>query len=191
MNFTDYFLTGVGLSMDALAVALCIGLTLPKVNFKNALIVGIYFGSFQALMPLIGFFLGSQFADKIEKFDHWIALILLFFIGGKLIYECFSKEKTDTEKSADLGLRVMLPLALATSIDALAVGVSFSFLKVNIYGAVLCIGITTLLFSALGVFAGKKFGLKFKKKAEFAGGIILILIGLKIVLEHTEFFSHW
>ena len=200
MHLLELFLIAIGLSMDAFAVALCSGLTMPKATIKKALIVGLYFGLFQAAMPLLGYLLGTQFADKIAAFDHWIAFALLCFIGGNMIAESFKKEGctdrdcpteecTDREcpkkKEVSLKPAVMLPLALATSIDALAVGISFAFLDVNIVPAILSIGLITLTLSILGVKIGNIFGVRFKSKAELAGGIILVLMGLKIVLEHT------
>lgn len=197
MNLLELALIAVGLSMDAFAVAVCSGLTMPKVTVKKALIIGLYFGIFQAAMPLIGYLLGTRFADKIVAFDHWIVFVLLAFIGGKLIFESFKKEKCKqqeqsgnaTNKEQSLRPAKMLPLAFATSIDALAVGVSFAFLKVDITAACLSIGIITLLLSMLGVKIGNIFGEKFKSKAELAGGIILVLIGTKILLEHMGVIS--
>ncbi len=218
MNLLELFLIAIGLSMDAFAVALCSGLTMSKVTIKKALIVGLYFGLFQAGMPLVGYLLGTQFADKIITIDHWITFALLGIIGGKMILESFKKEGcldrecpaekcTDREcpvkkcadrecpggeppikKEASLKPAQMLPLALATSIDALAVGVSFAFLNVKIAPAVLSIGVVTLSLSILGVKIGNIFGVKFKSKAELAGGIILVLIGLKILFEHLGAF---
>ena len=187
MNFIELFLLAVGLSMDAFAVAVCIGLSTAKTNIKKCLIVGLYFGVFQAVMPLIGYFAATLFADKIDSYDHWIAFVLLGFLGGKMIFESFKKEEDEEEKDgkkSSLRPANMLPLALATSIDALAVGVSFALLDVKIIPAVSFIGITTLLISMAGVKIGNMFGSRFKSKAEFAGGIILILIGLKILLEN-------
>lgn len=188
MGITELFILAVALSMDAFAVAVCKGLALKKVTFSNSLIVGLYFGIFQAGMPLIGYFLGSTFSDKIEKFDHWIAFVLLGIIGANMIKEALSKKKDCDECEADDSLRPskMLVLAVATSIDALAVGVSFSFLKVSIVPAVSFIGIITLVLSAAGVKIGNIFGIKYKSKAELAGGIILICLGTKILLEHLE-----
>lgn len=185
MNLSGLFLIAMGLSMDAFAVAVCIGLSMQKINFKKTLIVGLYFGLFQSLMPLIGYLLGAQFADKITAYDHWIALILLAFIGGKMIRGSFSKEEVDTAQEASLKFRTMLSPALATSIDALAVGITFAFLHIRIVPAVSFIGVITLLLSMAGVKIGNLFGLKFKSKAELAGGIILVLMGIKILLEHT------
>lgn len=185
MSLFELILSAVGLSMDAFAVAICIGLSLQKISFKKSLTVGLYFGIFQAVMPLIGYLLASQFADKITAFDHWIAFILLGMIGGKMIKESHAKQECRVGEKVSLKFREMLPLALATSIDALAVGISFAFLKVGIMPSVSFIGIITLLLSMAGVKAGHVFGLKFQSKAELAGGIILILIGLKILLQHT------
>jgi putative Mn2+ efflux pump MntP len=184
MNLLELFLIAVGLSMDAFAVALCTGLTMNRFRVRKALIVGLYFGIFQAGMPLIGYLLGSTFADKIMDFDHWIAFILLGIIGGKMIWESFSPPDCNPEEEASLKCRDMLPLAVATSIDALAVGISFAFLKVAIVPSVLLIGVVTLVLSMLGVKLGNVFGSRFRAKAELAGGIILVLLGVKILLEH-------
>ena len=187
MNLIELFVLAVGLSMDAFAVAICAGLTMPKATFKKALIVGLYFGVFQAGMPLVGYFAASLFADKITAYDHWIAFALLCFLGGKMIWESRKKEEASGEISeASLGPKKMLPLAVATSIDALAVGVSFAFLRVSIVPAVSFIGFTTLAISMAGVKIGNVFGRRFKSKAELAGGVILVLIGLKILIEHLE-----
>lgn len=187
MSIPALFLIAVGLSMDAFAVAICKGLSMPKATLKKSVIVGLYFGGFQAAMPLVGYYFGSQFADYITAFDHWIAFILLTIIGGKMIYESLQKEEAccNPEKEADLSAKTMLPLAVATSIDALAVGVSFAFLQVHIVWAVSLIGVVTFLFAAVGLKIGNVFGIKFKSTAELAGGVILVLIGLKILLEHT------
>ncbi len=187
MNLLELTLIAIGLSMDAFAVAVCTGLSLQRRSIKKALTVGLYFGIFQAIMPLAGYFLGSQFSDEIAEFDHWIAFILLSFIGGRMLKESFIKEDRNcTERQEiSLGLRTMLPLALATSIDALAVGISFAFLNVRIIPAASLIGLITLLLSLLGVKIGNAFGVRFKQKAELAGGLILILTGFKIILEHT------
>ena len=184
MELSVLFLTAVGLSMDAFAVSLCTGLSMKQAKVKSMLIVGLYFGFFQAAMPLIGFSLGYNFADKIQAFDHWIAFFLLAVIGINMIKESFSKEAEDCKNKESLKFKDMLPLSLATSIDALAVGVSFSFLKVDILPAVIFIGVITFLFSFFGVKIGNIFGVRFKSKAEIIGGIILIIIGLKILLEH-------
>jgi len=185
MNFLELLLIAIGLSMDAFAVAVCIGLTMTKATVRKALVVGMYFGLFQAIMPLIGYLIGAQFADLINAFDHWVAFALLCFIGGKMIVESRKKEECADNKEASLKSAKMLPLALATSIDALAAGVSFAFLKVTVIPAVLYIGFITLALSMAGVKIGNTFGAKYKSKAEFTGGVILILMGLKILFEHT------
>ena len=209
MGIFELLLIAIGVSMDAFAVAVCRGLSMRKADFKKALIIGLYFGIFQAAMPLLGYLVGSRFSSMINSFDHWIAFALLSFIGVRMIIGSFKKEgcpdracptgtctdrgcpggsRPDTEESP-LTPAEMLPLALATSIDALAVGVSFALLQVNILPAVSFIGVTTLLLSMLGVKIGNVFGSKFKAKAELAGGVILVLIGLKILLEHTGIIS--
>ncbi len=189
MQLIELFLIAVGLSMDAFAVSICRGLSMRRITLKKALIIGLYFGIFQAGMPLIGYFLGSQFAAYITSADHWIAFLLLAFIGGKMVKDSFDKEEENAcPPEEPLTVRNMLPLAVATSIDALAVGVSFAFLHVDILPAVGFIGATTLILSMTGVKLGQIFGLKFKSKAEFAGGCILILMGLKILLEHLGVF---
>lgn len=188
MNLLELFIIAVGLSMDAFAVSICKGLSMRKLYFKNALIVGLYFGIFQGGMPLLGYILGVQFQDKITAFDHWIAFILLGIIGLKMIKESLDKE-TCTEIASDdtsdaLNFKNMTVLAIATSIDALAVGVTFAFLNVQIIPAVSFIGIVTLVLSMVGVKIGNIFGTKYKSKAELAGGIILVLMGTKILIEH-------
>lgn len=180
MGIFDLFVLAVGLSMDAFAVSICKGLSLGKIKAKHMCIAGLWFGGFQALMPLIGYFLGSFFADYITKFDHWIAFVLLAFIGGNMIKESFDKAE---EVDASMSVKSMLLLAIATSIDALAVGVTFAFLNVQIVPAVSFIGVITFLFSAIGVKIGSIFGTKYKSKAELFGGIVLVIIGLKILLE--------
>ncbi len=182
MGILELFLLAAGLSMDAFAVAVCKGLALKKVNVPQAVLVGLWFGGFQALMPLLGYFVGVQFKDAITAVDHWIAFFLLAVIGGNMIREAFSKEEEPAD--ASLSWRKMLPLAVATSIDALAVGVSFAFLDVHIGTAASFIGVVTFLLSAAGVKVGSLFGAKYKSRAELAGGIILILLGCKILLEH-------
>jgi len=186
MGFWELFLVGVGLSMDAFAVAVCRGLNMRKINYKHAGIIALFFGGFQALMPLIGWLLGSQFAEYIEAFDHWIAFILLAIIGGKMIWEVIKGEEDGCETCGEdkLDLKQLLVMAIATSIDALAVGITFAFLRVSILPAVSLIGVTTFVLSFIGVAIGNRFGSKYKSKAELAGGIVLILIGLKILLEH-------
>ena len=183
MNILELFLLAVGLSMDAFAVSICKGLSLRDIKLKHMMIAGAWFGGFQALMPAIGYIMGSFFADLVSKWSHWIAFVLLAFIGGNMIKESFGK---DEDVDSDMGVKVMFILAVATSIDALAVGVSFAFLKLStlyIILAVLFIGCITFIFSAVGVKIGSIFGTKYKSKAELAGGIILILIGIKVVLD--------
>ena len=182
MGFFDIFLIGVALSMDAFAVSICKGLSVDKVEAKHLLTAGVYFGGFQALMPMLGFLLGFKFEKLIVSVDHWIAFVLLAIIGGNMIREALSDE--EPERDASFSFRTMLPLAVATSIDALAVGISFAFLGVSIVKAAALIGITTFILSAAGVYVGNIFGAKYKSKAEIAGGAVLILIGLKILLEH-------
>ena len=199
MSLIELFILAVGLSMDAFAVAICKGLSLRKVSLKECTKVGLYFGGFQAGMPLIGFILGVQFKDYITSIDHWIAFILLSFIGINMIREAMDKDEDESivnlaeaavgeEEVNELGFKNMVMLAIATSIDALAVGVTFAFLQVDIVPAVLFIGIVTFALSAIGVKIGNVFGTKYKSKAEATGGIILILIGLKILFEHLGIF---
>lgn len=182
MDGFTLFTLAVGLSMDAFAVSVCKGLAMKKITVRKALIVGLWFGGFQALMPLIGFLLGVRFRQSITAVDHWIAFVLLAFIGINMIREALSKEEEEGNDSLDV--RTMLTLAVATSIDALAVGITFAFLHVQILSAITFIGITTLVCSMIGVKIGNVFGTKYKSKAELAGGIILILLGTKILLEH-------
>ncbi|MEE1318361.1 MAG: manganese efflux pump MntP family protein [Ruminococcus sp.] len=181
MGLIEIFILAVGLSMDAFAVSICKGLSVRKLKPKHCIIAGLYFGGFQAGMPLLGYLLGTQFESLITSIDHWIAFVLLGLIGANMIRESFSEPD---ELNDSFSFKTMLPLAIATSIDALAVGVTFAFLKVEIFSAVSFIGITTLLFSAIGVKIGNVFGTKFKSKAEFIGGCVLILMGIKILLEH-------
>lgn len=184
MGITGLFLIGAGLSMDAFAVSICKGLSVGKLKWKYYLITGVWFGGFQALMPFIGYLFGSAFEKYITSFDHWVAFGLLFLIGAGMIREGLSKEEACED--ASFGVKTMGVLAIATSIDALAVGITFALLPdVNITVAVSLIGITTFAFSAFGLKVGNVFGLKYKDKAEIAGGLILIFIGLKILLEHT------
>lgn len=185
MSLFDLFLLAVGLSMDAFAVSVCKGLALPKIDVKKTCIVGLWFGGFQAGMPLLGYLLGKQFEKYITSIDHWIAFILLGIIGISMLREAFSKEQEP--ENASLGVKTMLILAIATSIDALAVGITFAFLRVNIVPAVTFIGVITFLLSGIGVKVGNVFGMKYKAKAEIAGGVLLILMGLKILLEHLGF----
>ena len=209
MNLIELFILAVGLSMDAFAVAVCIGLNMKKTTLKKMMIVGLFFGGFQAAMPFIGYMVASLFAEQIINYDHWVAFALLCFLGGRMIIGSFGNavcpdrecpEKMCEDRTCPGGKRPdnkentlkpaeMIPLALATSIDAMAVGVSFAFLKVSIIPAVSFIGVTTFLLSMIGVKIGNVFGKKFKSIAERLGGIILILIGVKILLEHLGFIS--
>ena len=184
MHITELMILAVGVSMDAFAVSICKGLSVCKVRPRHAGITAVWFGGFQALMPLIGYFMGVAFADFVTSIDHWIAFLLLGLIGGKMEKESFEKDECSCA-IPDFSFRTMLAMAVATSIDALAVGVSLAFLKVNIWSAVLIIGLTTGAFSAAGVYIGNIFGNKYKSKAELAGGLILILIGTKILIDHT------
>lgn len=183
MGFIELFILAVGLSMDAFAVSICKGLSVKSLKLSHSAIAGLYFGGFQAGMPLIGYFLGKQFEGLITSVDHWIAFVLLALIGLNMVKESFGKPD---ELNSSFSPRAMLPLAVATSIDALAVGVTFACLKVDILPAVGLIGVTTFLFSAVGVKIGNVFGVRFKSKAELIGGAVLILMGLKILLEHLE-----
>ena len=188
MTLLELFLIAVGLSMDAFAVSVCKGLSTQKLKAKHYLTVGAWFGGFQALMPALGYLLGSSFEMYINRFDHWIAFVLLAAIGGNMIKESLEKEEDKLDDS--FAFKTMLLLAVATSIDALAVGITFALLPdVNIVAAVCFIGATTFILSAVGLKVGNIFGLKYKNKAEFVGGAILILIGLKILLEHLGIIS--
>ena len=182
MNLFTLFLIAVGLSMDAFAVSICKGLALQKIKPIHMVIVGIWFGGFQALMPLIGYIVGRQFENVIKSVDHWIAFVLLVLIGLNMIKESLSKD--DEPESASLTFKSMFVLSVATSIDALAMGVSFAFLGVSIIPAISFIGVTTFLLSGVGLKIGSIFGTKYKSKAEFSGGVILILMGIKILIEH-------
>ncbi|MBR3869780.1 MAG: manganese efflux pump [Clostridia bacterium] len=186
MGFWELLLLAIGVSMDAFAVSVCKGLSTKKASVSNMAKCGVWFGGFQALMPLIGFFLGSLFAEQIVAVDHWVAFVLLALIGANMLKEAFSKEEEcDCDKNADFSIKTMFTMAVATSIDALAIGISLAMAgNVNIWTAILLIGITTGLLSALGVKIGSIFGDKFEKKAQIAGGVILIILGLKILLEH-------
>ena len=182
MGTLELILLSVGLAMDAFAVSVCKGLALQKIRFKHMLICGAWFGGFQALMPLLGWLLGSRFSRYIERFAHWIAFILLALIGANMIREAVSGKEEDVDSSLKFG--EMFLMAVATSIDALAVGVSFAFLNVSIVPAVTCIGVITFVISAIGVKIGSIFGARYKARAEIAGGVILIIIGLRILLQH-------
>ena len=184
MTFIELLLIAIGLSMDAFSVSVCKGLTTKKFSWRVALVCGLWFGGFQALMPIIGYYLGAQFQGLIEAYDHWIAFGLLFLIGANMIREAIWGKKEEGENNGSLDFKTMLLLAIATSIDALAVGVSFACIQVKLWSSVLIIGLTTFLFSVLGVKIGNVFGPKYEKSAGIVGGIILILIGLKILLEH-------
>lgn len=182
MGIIELIVLSIGLAMDAFAVSICKGLSMPRMKWKNAIIIGAYFGYFQALMPALGYLLGFNFQDRISNIDHWVAFILLGVIGINMIKEAISKDNdihNDSVKFKD-----MIVLAIATSIDALAVGITFAFLNVNLILAISLIGIITFIISVLGVKVGNIFGDKYEKKAEFMGGIILILLGIKILLEH-------
>lgn len=185
MSFMELVLIAVGLSMDAFAVAICKGLSVQKLGWKHYLTVGVWFGGFQALMPTLGYLLGTTFERYITSVDHWVAFVLLCLIGGSMLKEGLAKEEEEKEERADFDFKSMLLLAVATSIDALAVGITFALLPdVNIFSAVGLIGTITFCLSAVGLKVGNIFGLKYKSKAEVVGGVILILMGLKILLEH-------
>lgn len=185
MGLTELFILAVGLSMDAFAVAVCKGLAMQKMNWRHAIIIGLYFGGFQAAMPLLGYILGIGFQSYIQAVDHWIAFVLLTFIGLNMVRESRDREAEHADPS--VGFQVMVILAIATSIDALAVGVTFAFLQVDIVPAVCFIGTVTFLLSVIGVKVGNVFGTRYKSRAELAGGLILIAIGVRILLEHLGF----
>ena len=184
MSLVELFLIGLSLSMDAFAVSICKGLSVGEIKPKHMILAGAWFGGFQALMPLIGYFLGSTFKQYVTNYDHWVAFALLAVIGGSMIKE--SRDK-DSDQNASFAFMTMLVLAVATSIDALAVGITFAFLKVNIIAAVSIIGVTTFVCSAAGIKIGSVFGIKYKSKAELFGGIVLIALGTKILIEHLFF----
>ncbi len=187
MSFGELLLLGIGLSMDAFAVSVCKGLAMKQAPLRAQLICGAWFGGFQALMPLIGFFLGALFAQAIEAVDHWVAFGLLLLIGLNMLKEVLDKNETGEAGDADLSVKTMFIMAVATSIDALAVGISLAMAgDVNIWVAICLIGATTFVLSGVGVKVGNVFGNRFEKKAEAAGGVILILLGIKILLEHTR-----
>lgn len=190
MDFLTLILIAVGLSMDAFSAAICKGLVMPKATIGKCSVVGLWFGGFQALMPIIGYFVGTSFSHTIDSVDHWVAFALLALIGANMIKESFEKGEEECEccgNSNPISVKKLFPMAVATSIDALAVGVGFAFMNVEIWSAATTIGITTFAFSFVGVKIGGVFGARYKSKAELAGGVILILIGLKILLEHTVF----
>lgn len=186
--FMELLLMGIGLAMDAFAVSICKGLGMQKVNKKQAVVIGLFFGGFQALMPFIGWVLGIQFESYITSIDHWIAFVLLGFIGGKMIVEAVKPEEEEAVEvkkvDAPLDIKEMFILAIATSIDALAIGITFAFLQYPIVEAISIIGVVTFFISVGGVYVGNFFGSKYKNKAEFAGGLILVILGLRILLSH-------
>ena len=190
MGLIELILLAIGLSMDAFAVAVCKGLNMRKVNYKQTLLIALFFGGFQAIMPLIGWVLGKQFEQYITSVDHWIAFGLLVIIGGKMVWEVFKGDEEEETCACvvKFDLKELFVLAIATSIDALAVGITFAFLQVTIWMPISLIGVTTFGLSIVGVMIGNKFGEKYKSKAELAGGIILILIGFKILFEHLGLF---
>ena len=188
MGVMELVLMGAGLAMDAFAVAVCKGLAMRKVNKKQCFLIALFFGGFQGLMPFIGWVLGNQFAGYISAIDHWVALVLLGYIGGKMIWEAVKERKEDVEiqeMDPPLSIKELLMMSIATSIDALAIGITFSFLDVNILQAVSIIGVITFILSGAGVFVGNIFGSKYKYRAEFIGGLILVILGVRIFLEHT------
>lgn len=184
MNILELSMIGIGLGMDAFAVSICKGLSIKKMNWKKAIIIALYFGFFQGFMPLIGFFLGTGFKEQIKNIDHWIAFGLLLIIGAQMIINSFKDESENNNNKVDF--KTMIVLAIATSIDALAIGVTFAFLQVNILLGIIIIGVITFLLSMIGVKLGNIFGDKYEKKSQIVGGAILILMGLKILLEHLE-----
>jgi putative Mn2+ efflux pump MntP len=187
MTILDIIVIAVGVSMDAFAVSITKGLAKKSLRLKHYISVALWFGGFQALMPLVGYMLGANFAAAVASFDHWIAFVLLTVIGGHMLYESLCSDGDDEPIVASFGAKIMLMMAVATSIDALAVGVTFAFLRVNIWWAIAFIGVTTFCFSGVGIKIGSIFGSKFKSKAEMAGGLILIILGAKILIEHTLF----
>ena len=184
MGILEIFLVGVGLSMDAFAVSVCKGLKMRRLSPGQTAVIALFFGGFQALMPLIGWLLGRQFETYITNIDHWVVFVLLAFIGGKMIVDAIREEEGVSDGGNAFDIRELLVLAVATSIDALAVGISFAFLQMSIWVPISLIGVTTFVLSAIGVFIGHKFGARWESRAELAGGVILVLIGLKILLEH-------
>lgn len=182
MNFIEIFLIGISLAADAFAVSICKGLSMKKYEVKKGFIIGLYFGAFQGIMPVIGYLLGTTFENLITSIDHWIAFVLLLTIGANMIRESLTQNEESTNDQVNI--KIMIPLAIATSIDALAIGITFAFLKVNIILATITITTTTFVLSFIGTKIGNKFGTKYKSKAEFIGGLILILMGIKILLDH-------
>ncbi len=187
MGVIELVIIAISLAMDAFAVSICKGLNMVKINYRHGLILALFFGVFQALMPLLGWVLGTQLADYISSIDHWIAFFLLAFIGGKMIADTYKNEQEDNTYIDKLDMRELVLLSVATSIDALAVGITFALLpETNIVLSIILIGVITFAISFVGVIIGNKFGNKFEKTAQFAGGFVLILIGLKILFEHLE-----
>ena len=189
MGFLELLLLAVGLSMDAFAVSVCKGLAMQKTDFKSCAVCGVWFGGFQALMPMIGYLLGSRFEKYIDAIAPWVAFVLLALIGGNMVREAFEEDEENAKETADFDWKHMLPLAVACSIDAFAIGVSFAFMTLNIWISVIIIGITTGLFSAAGLYIGRAFGSRWQKPAQIAGGVVLILIGVKVLLEHLGFLA--
>lgn len=186
MGFVELFLIGVGLSMDAFAVSICKGLGMKAINWRHAFVIALFFGGFQALMPLVGYLLAYNFASYVTAISHWIAFVLLLFIGAKMLLDALRDKEPDEveEDEARLDLKELLMLAIATSIDALAMGVSFAFLGLDILSAIALIGLTTFVISFGGVAVGNQFGSRYEKPSTIIGGVVLILIGIKVVLEH-------
>lgn len=184
MGIIELFMAAVALSMDAFAVAMCKGLAMKHIRWRQVGLIALFFGGFQALMPLLGWLVGRRWEQSIVAYDHWVAFVLLGFIGGKMIWEALHHSETDDKASDIIRIGELFVLAVATSIDALAVGITFAFLQVQILPSVMLIGVTTFALSAVGVVAGHQFGTHMMKKAEIGGGVVLVLIGLKILLEH-------
>lgn len=185
MEIGELIVLSLGLGMDAFAVSICKGLSMKKMNWKKALIIGLYFGGFQAIMPVLGYSLSKGFENFVTSIDHWIAFILLSIIGGKMVKEAFSQENSEN-CNEDVGFKTMIVLAIATSIDALAVGITFAFLNVNLILAIALIGSITFFLSVIGTKVGNVFGDRYENKAELLGGVILIFLGIKILLEHLN-----
>lgn len=184
MKIIEILLIGIGLAMDAFTVSICKGLSIKKISFKKSIIIGLYFSIFQGLMPLIGYLIGKKFFNIVLLIDHWIALIILSMIGINMIIESFSKKEKEVNDKIDF--KTMIPLSIATSIDALTVGITFAFLKVNIIVSIIIISIITLIITTIGVIIGHKFGTNYQKQSQFLGGLILIMIGVKTLIEHLS-----
>lgn len=187
MKTLELLLLSIGLAMDAFAVSICKGISMKKMNWKKACIIGLWFGGFQALMPTIGYFLGTTFETFVTNVDHWIAFVLLAIIGGKMIKDAFDPKEEESDD--DVSFKTMFVLAVATSIDALAVGITFAFFDVNLILAISLIGITSFILPVIGTKIGNKFGNRYEKKAELVGGTILVVLGLKILIEHLNIFG--